>query len=156
MRVVLPRFARLHEVLGDIVAARVRDKLGLLCFKQSLLMTHFSSTQQWRSALRVVWRTALTTVAFARRSSEDVYIHTCVQELSPISEKFTIATAFSNVHGVYKAGNVKLQTELLETFQKYASEKVGPLCSYIRAEGCDGRRDGGFLPVVFKAWRSIW
>ena len=28
------------------------------------------------------------------------------------------------------------------------------LCSYIRAEGCDGRRDGGFLPVVSKAWRS--
>merc|ERR1740115_677305 len=28
--------------------------------------------------------------------------------LSPISEKFTIAAAFGNVHGVYKPGNVKL------------------------------------------------
>merc|ERR1711937_509956 len=28
--------------------------------------------------------------------------------LSPISEKFTIAAAFGNVHGVYKAGNVVL------------------------------------------------
>jgi fructose-bisphosphate aldolase, class II len=38
--------------------------------------------------------------------------------LSPISEKFTIAAAFGNVHGVYKPGNVKLQPELLDSFQK--------------------------------------
>merc|ERR1712187_354306 len=42
---------------------------------------------------------------------EDVYA--VYQGLSPISEKFTIAAAFGNVHGVYKAGNVKLQPELL-------------------------------------------
>merc|ERR1712032_1387021 len=29
------------------------------------------------------------------------------ETLAPISEKFTIAAAFGNVHGVYKAGNVK-------------------------------------------------
>merc|ERR1712178_518686 len=45
--------------------------------------------------------------------------------LSPISEKFTIAAAFGNVHGVYKAGNVVLQPGLLGDFQKYAAEKVG-------------------------------
>jgi fructose-bisphosphate aldolase, class II len=45
--------------------------------------------------------------------------------LSPISEKFTIAAAFGNVHGVYKAGNVKLQPELLGEFQAYAAEKTG-------------------------------
>merc|ERR1711920_1061385 len=45
--------------------------------------------------------------------------------LSPISEKFTIAAAFGNVHGVYKAGNVKLQPELLGDFQKFAEEKLG-------------------------------
>ena len=44
-----------------------------------------------------------------------------LQELSTISEKFTIAAAFSDVHGVYKAGNVKL----LEAFKKYAAGKVG-------------------------------
>merc|ERR1712136_493091 len=44
--------------------------------------------------------------------------------LSPICEKFTIAAAFGNVLGVYKAGNVKLQPEL-ETCQKYAPEVVG-------------------------------
>jgi len=44
--------------------------------------------------------------------------------LAPISEKFTIAAAFGNVHGVYKAGNVKLQPELLGDFQKFAEEKL--------------------------------
>merc|ERR1711881_508732 len=39
--------------------------------------------------------------------------------LSPISEKFTIAAAFGNVHGVYKPGNVKLRPELLDQFQKH-------------------------------------
>merc|ERR1719267_245641 len=45
--------------------------------------------------------------------------------LSPISEKFTIAAAFGNVHGVYKPGNVKLQPELLDSFQKHLGPKVG-------------------------------
>eukprot|EP00746_Dinoflagellata_sp_MGD_P087593 gnl/MRDRNA2_/MRDRNA2_34728_c0_seq1.p1 gnl/MRDRNA2_/MRDRNA2_34728_c0~~gnl/MRDRNA2_/MRDRNA2_34728_c0_seq1.p1 ORF type:complete len:765 (+),score=156.11 gnl/MRDRNA2_/MRDRNA2_34728_c0_seq1:94-2388(+) len=47
------------------------------------------------------------------------------EALAPISEKFTIAAAFGNVHGVYKPGNVKLQPELLDEFQKYGSQKVG-------------------------------
>merc|ERR1719219_621946 len=47
------------------------------------------------------------------------------QTLSPISEKFTIAAAFGNVHGVYKPGNVILQPELLNEFQKYAADKLG-------------------------------
>merc|ERR1712176_407954 len=45
--------------------------------------------------------------------------------LSPISEKFTIAVAFGNVHGVYKPGNVKLQPELLDSFQKNLEPVVG-------------------------------
>merc|ERR1719197_1499507 len=45
--------------------------------------------------------------------------------LSPISEKFTIAAAFGNVHGVYKPGNVVLQPELLDSFQKHLAAKVG-------------------------------
>merc|ERR1711903_292751 len=45
--------------------------------------------------------------------------------LNPISEKFTIAAAFGNVHGVYKAGNVKLNPDLLGSFQKYAEGKLG-------------------------------
>jgi len=54
---------------------------------------------------------------------EDVY--KVWEGLSPISEKFTIAAAFGNVHGVYKAGNVKLQPELLHDFQKFCAGKVG-------------------------------
>jgi fructose-bisphosphate aldolase, class II len=45
--------------------------------------------------------------------------------LSPISPMFTIAAAFGNVHGVYKAGNVQLQPQLLHDFQKHCGEKVG-------------------------------
>merc|ERR1719440_1635574 len=48
---------------------------------------------------------------------EDVWA--VYQALAPISEKFTVAAAFGNVHGVYKPGNVKLQPELLDDFQKY-------------------------------------
>eukprot|EP00933_Yihiella_yeosuensis_P036404 TRINITY_DN3015_c3_g1_i1.p1 TRINITY_DN3015_c3_g1~~TRINITY_DN3015_c3_g1_i1.p1 ORF type:complete len:1063 (+),score=249.62 TRINITY_DN3015_c3_g1_i1:58-3246(+) len=47
------------------------------------------------------------------------------QALSPVSEKFTIAAAFGNVHGVYKPGNVKLQPELLGQFQKYVGKILG-------------------------------
>merc|ERR1719217_1771010 len=54
---------------------------------------------------------------------EDVFlVHST---LSPISEKFTIAAAFGNVHGVYKPGNVKLQPDLLDKFQKHLAAKVG-------------------------------
>merc|ERR1711874_567273 len=47
------------------------------------------------------------------------------EKLRPISEKFTIAAAFGNVHGVYKPGNVKLQPELLDSFQKDLGAKLG-------------------------------
>jgi len=53
---------------------------------------------------------------------EDVYA--VYAALSPISEKFTIAAAFGNVHGVYKPGNVQLRPELLEQFQAYGKTKI--------------------------------
>ncbi len=43
--------------------------------------------------------------------------------LSKISDRFTIAAAFGNVHGVYKPGNVKLQPIILHNSQKYIQEK---------------------------------
>merc|ERR1719263_1628350 len=52
---------------------------------------------------------------------EDVWM--VWETLSPISEKFTIAAAFGNVHGVYKPGNVKLQPELLKSFQQYGRDR---------------------------------
>lgn len=47
------------------------------------------------------------------------------EELSKISDQFTIAAAFGNVHGVYKPGNVKLTPEILKNSQEYISEKYG-------------------------------
>ena len=45
--------------------------------------------------------------------------------LSKISDNFTIAASFGNVHGVYKPGNVKLTPKILDNSQKYVEEKYG-------------------------------
>lgn len=45
------------------------------------------------------------------------------ERLSKISEKFTIAASFGNVHGVYKPGNVVLTPKILDNSQKYIKEK---------------------------------
>ncbi|XZR52718.1 MAG: class II fructose-bisphosphate aldolase [Enterobacteriaceae bacterium] len=45
------------------------------------------------------------------------------EKLKKISENFTIAAAFGNVHGVYKKGNVKLIPTILRDTQKYISNK---------------------------------
>ena len=47
------------------------------------------------------------------------------EHLSKISNQFTIAASFGNVHGVYKPGNVKLTPTILANSQKYVSEKFG-------------------------------
>ncbi len=47
------------------------------------------------------------------------------EELSKISNRFTIAAAFGNVHGVYKPGNVKLQPVILKNSQDYIQNKLG-------------------------------
>lgn len=45
------------------------------------------------------------------------------EQLSKISDRFTIAASFGNVHGVYKPGNVKLTPTILANSQKHVSEK---------------------------------
>ncbi|MFP9099956.1 class II fructose-bisphosphate aldolase [Flavobacterium sp. RHBU_24] len=45
------------------------------------------------------------------------------EALSAVSDKFTIAAAFGNVHGVYKPGNVKLTPKILKNSQEYVQEK---------------------------------
>jgi fructose-bisphosphate aldolase class II len=45
------------------------------------------------------------------------------EELLKVSDKFTIAAAFGNVHGVYKPGNVKLTPKILKNSQEYISKK---------------------------------
>lgn len=47
------------------------------------------------------------------------------EELGKVSDKFTIAAAFGNVHGVYKPGNVKLTPKILKNSQDYIQEKFG-------------------------------
>jgi len=45
------------------------------------------------------------------------------EELMKISDQFTIAAAFGNVHGVYKPGNVKLSPIILKNSQEYIQKK---------------------------------
>mmetsp|Transcript_61526 Transcript_61526/g.70689 ORF Transcript_61526/g.70689 Transcript_61526/m.70689 type:complete len:439 (-) Transcript_61526:224-1540(-) len=64
------------------------------------------------------------------RPVEDLYskpeeIYQTYQELNKVSDKFTVAAAFGNVHGVYSPGNVKLDPEILNNAQNYISDKLG-------------------------------
>jgi fructose-bisphosphate aldolase class II len=47
------------------------------------------------------------------------------EELMKVSDKFTVAAAFGNVHGVYKPGNVDLQPKILKNSQEYIQKKFG-------------------------------
>lgn len=44
------------------------------------------------------------------------------EELNKVSERFTIAAAFGNVHGVYRPGNVQLRPKILLESQRYVRE----------------------------------
>lgn len=44
------------------------------------------------------------------------------EELLKVSERFTVAAAFGNVHGVYKPGNVVLTPKILDNSQKYIEQ----------------------------------
>jgi len=63
-------------------------------------------------------------------AKEDLYskpeeIYQVYEALHPISDKYTIAAAFGNVHGVYSPGNVQLEPKILRNAQTYISEKLG-------------------------------
>jgi fructose-bisphosphate aldolase, class II len=45
------------------------------------------------------------------------------EELMKVSNRFTVAAAFGNVHGVYKPGNVKLRPVILRNCQEYIQQK---------------------------------
>merc|ERR1712054_190961 len=76
-------------------------------------------------------------------SPEDVW--NVYKALSPISEKFTIAASFGNVHGVYSPGNVVLKPQLLGDFQDYACDKLG----LKKGLTADGVRIPGSSPLFF-------
>ncbi len=54
---------------------------------------------------------------------EDVAL--AYERLIAISDKFTIAASFGNVHGVYKPGNVHLTPKILDNSQKFVQDKFG-------------------------------
>eukprot|EP01029_Cantina_marsupialis_P000530 TRINITY_DN1038_c0_g4_i2.p7 TRINITY_DN1038_c0_g4~~TRINITY_DN1038_c0_g4_i2.p7 ORF type:complete len:359 (-),score=106.24 TRINITY_DN1038_c0_g4_i2:4858-5934(-) len=54
---------------------------------------------------------------------EDVAL--AYEALKKVSDRFTIAASFGNVHGVYKPGNVVLTPKILDNSQKFISEKFG-------------------------------
>jgi fructose-bisphosphate aldolase class II len=63
-------------------------------------------------------------------AQEDLYskpeeIYEVYEELKPVSDMFTVAAAFGNVHGVYKPGNVQLRPDILKNAQEYISDKLG-------------------------------
>ncbi len=45
------------------------------------------------------------------------------EQLKAVSDNFTVAAAFGNVHGVYKPGNVKLTPKILKNSQDHIQEK---------------------------------
>jgi len=47
------------------------------------------------------------------------------EELSKVSDRFTVAAAFGNVHGVYKPGNVQLTPIILKNSQDFVQKKFG-------------------------------
>lgn len=47
------------------------------------------------------------------------------EKLRTISNRFTIAASFGNVHGVYKPGNVKLTPKILDNSQRFIQKKFG-------------------------------
>ncbi|XP_040573365.1 uncharacterized protein [Lepeophtheirus salmonis] len=51
-------------------------------------------------------------------------VYNVYKTLSEIGPMFSIAAAFGNVHGVYKAGNVVLSPHLLADHQKYIKEQI--------------------------------
>ena len=59
------------------------------------------------------------------KPEEVAYVY---EELMKVSDKFTIAAAFGNVHGVYKPGNVKLKPTILRDSQEYIEQQfdTGP------------------------------
>lgn len=47
------------------------------------------------------------------------------QSLAKVGSRFSVAAAFGNVHGVYKAGNVVLRPEILKNSQEYVKKQLG-------------------------------
>jgi fructose-bisphosphate aldolase, class II len=66
-----------------------------------------------------------TDIDSARMYTQPQEVAQMYKALSEVSDQFTIAAAFGNVHGVYKPGNVKLQPIILKNSQAHIQETFG-------------------------------
>ena len=66
-----------------------------------------------------------TDVDSSRLYTQPEEVNFSYEALGKISDKFTIAAAFGNVHGVYKPGNVELRPVILKNSQDFVKEKHG-------------------------------
>ncbi|MCI5968409.1 class II fructose-bisphosphate aldolase [Helicobacter sp.] len=64
-----------------------------------------------------------TNIDNARLYTQPEDVALAYERLTKISDKFSIAASFGNVHGVYKLGNVSLQPEILKNSQCFVKEK---------------------------------
>ena len=69
-----------------------------------------------------------TGIESARLYTQPEEVAFSYEALKKISDRFTIAAAFGNVHGVYKPGNVELKPVILKNSQEYIRNKfnTGP------------------------------
>ena len=70
-----------------------------------------------------------THVDNARLYTQPADVAYAFEELSKISNRFTIAASFGNVHGVYKPGNVKLEPVILHNSQVYIQQKYNTVAN---------------------------
>jgi fructose-bisphosphate aldolase, class II len=64
-----------------------------------------------------------TQVDNAKLYTQPEHVAMAFEKLGSVSDRFTVAAAFGNVHGVYKPGNVNLQPIILKNSQDYIREK---------------------------------
>ncbi|RLD23045.1 MAG: class II fructose-bisphosphate aldolase [Bacteroidetes bacterium] len=64
-----------------------------------------------------------TDVDSSRLYTQPDEVNYAYEELSKVSDRFTVAAAFGNVHGVYKPGNVSLQPIILKNSQDFIQDK---------------------------------
>jgi fructose-bisphosphate aldolase class II len=69
-----------------------------------------------------------TGIDSTRLYTQPAHVAFAYEELGKISDRFTIAASFGNVHGVYKPGNVKLEPVILHNSQLFIQDKfsTGP------------------------------
>ncbi|MFC2102403.1 class II fructose-bisphosphate aldolase [Bacteroidota bacterium] len=69
-----------------------------------------------------------TSIDSSKLYTQPEHVAYAYEELMKVSDRFTIAASFGNVHGVYKPGNVKLEPIILHNSQVYIQKKfdTGP------------------------------